>query len=73
MLKQKLKIEQFTGKTFVSIQQNFYATLYLSNMVTFLKMAAHEEIKHQEEGAWRKYRYQTNESALISSLKDPLV
>ena len=72
-LKHKLKIEQFTGKTVVSIQQDFYATLYLSNIVTFFKMAANEEIQKQSDGKRRKYPYQMNESALISSLKDQLV
>ncbi|WP_105177090.1 transposase [Clostridium cagae] len=36
-LKNKLQIENFTGKTQMAVEQDFYATIYLANMVSLAK------------------------------------
>lgn len=42
-------------------------------MVTFSKVVADEEIRLQDKDKELKYEYQTNESMLISKLKDLLI
>lgn len=72
-LKNKLDIETFSGKTVVSILQDFYATLYLSNLVTSIKAETDEIIAKEEEDKDLKYEYKTNENILIGKLKDKLI
>ena len=72
-LKNKLEIENFSGRTLISVQQDFYATMYLSNLVAITKIMSDEEIKKQAKDKELKYKYQTNESRLISQLKDEMI
>lgn len=72
-LKNKLEIENFTGRTLISVQQDFYATMYISNLVSITKIMSDEEIKKQTENKELKYKYQTNESRPISQLKDDMI
>ena len=44
-LKNKLQIENFTGETQIAIEQDFYATLYLSNMAALAKKDANIKIE----------------------------
>ena len=44
--------------------------MYLSNLVAITKIMSDEEIKKQAKDKELKYKYQTNESRLISQLKD---
>lgn len=36
-IKNKLQVENFTGQTVIAIEQDFYATMYLANMVALAK------------------------------------
>ena len=72
-LKNKLEIENFSGRTFISVQQDFYVTMYLSSLIAITKIMSDEEIKKQTKDKELKYEYQTNESRLISQLKDEMI
>lgn len=72
-LKHKLEIENFTGETPIAIEQDFYASMYLSNLVALAKMDADEQIQEKNQTKELKYEYQTNTNILIGKLKDWLV
>ncbi|HEY5589013.1 MAG TPA: IS4 family transposase, partial [Candidatus Paceibacterota bacterium] len=72
-LKNRLQIENFTGETPISIKQDFYATIYLSNMVTLAKMDADIMINEKNKGKDLKYEYKVNTNILIGKLKNSLV
>ena len=72
-IKNKLDIENFSGKTIVTVLQDFYATLFLSNISASIKAEADEEIKEDTAGKELKYEYMTNENILIGKLKDKLI
>jgi hypothetical protein len=72
-IKNKMLIEHFTGKTRISIEQDFYATMYLTNLVAFVKMQSDQLIKESSENKQLKHEYQTNEKMLIGILKDKLI
>ena len=72
-LKSRLQIENFTGDTAISIEQDFYASIYLSNMVALAKNEANEEIKEADQDKNLKYEYKVNTNILIGKLKDSLV
>ena len=73
MLKNKLKIETLSGKTVVSLYQDFYATIFIGNIVSITKMESDEIISDDNDNKELKYEYKTNENVLISKLRDRLV
>jgi len=73
VVKNKLMLENFTGKTCVAIMQDFWATMMLSNLTSFLKIETDEAIGADNKGKGLKYEYQTNTNILIGKLKDNLV
>ena len=46
-IKSKLQIENFTGETPIAIEQDFYATMYLANMVSLAKKDAQQIIEEK--------------------------
>lgn len=72
-LKNKLQIDNFTGDTVIAVEQDFYASIYLSNMVALAKNDANREIAQKTGDKNLKYEYQVNTNILIGKLKDSLV
>ncbi len=72
-LKNKLDIEDFSGKSLLTIQQDFYATLFLSNIAAALKADANDIIREDNAAKSLKHEYIANENILIGKLKDKLV
>jgi len=72
-LKNRLQIENFTGDTKIAVEQDFYASIYLSNMVALAKNEANEKIALNNQDKNLKYEYKVNTNILIGKLKDSLV
>lgn len=72
-LKNRLQIENFTGDTQIAIEQDFYASIYLSNMVAIAKAEANEKIAHKNKDKNLKYEYKVNSNILIGKLRNNLV
>ena len=72
-LKNKIQIENFTGTTKVSIEQDFYASIYLSNMAELARIQNEELLRERNCDKGLKYEYKTNVNLLIGSLKDKFV
>lgn len=72
-IKNKLKLETFSGRTLISVQQDFYATVFIANLVSIAKVMADESIEEMNQEKDLKYDYQVNESMLIGHLKNRLV
>ena len=72
-LKNRLQVENFSGETPIAIEQDFYATMYLSNMVSLAKMDANAIIIEKNKDKTLKYEYKVNTNILIGKLKNSLV
>ena len=72
-LKNKLQLQNFTGDTKIAVEQDFYASMYLSNMVALAKNEADEKIAENNQDKNLKYKYKVNTNILIGKLKDSLV
>lgn len=72
-IKNRLQLENFTGETPIAIQQDFYAAMYLTNMVSLAKMDANVVIEEKNKDKDLKYEYKVNTNVLIGKLKDSLV
>lgn len=68
-IKNKLEIENFTGYSPDAVLQDFYATLFLSNLAGALEFDLHEEIEAAHACPENKYKYRMNLNMTISELK----
>ena len=72
-IKNKLQIESFSGITPVAVLQDFYATMYLSNMAAFTLIDSEASRKETEPDPELMHQYKTNISMAISMLKINLI
>lgn len=72
-IKNKFQVENFTGQTVIAIEQDFYATMYLANMVALAKKDANHVIKEDCKNKNLKFEYKVNTNVLIGKLKDTLI
>lgn len=67
-LKNRLMLEEFTGATTISVFQEFYINLLLSNLSSLIKNQADHAIKISTKST-NKYRYQANRSFILGRVK----
>jgi hypothetical protein len=69
LIKSKLQLENFSGKTKVSVLQDFYATMYLANLVAFSAGVADDMITENDRNKELKYPRQANRNRTIDKLR----
>ncbi|WP_261344000.1 IS4 family transposase [Candidatus Uabimicrobium amorphum] len=67
-IKNRLDLENFTGKTTLSVQQDFYATIYISGLESILIEDA-QDILDQKTSS-NKYPQQVNKSVSFNTIKN---
>jgi hypothetical protein len=72
-LKNKLKIEEFSGYSNQSILQDFYSTLFVSNIQTLIENEINEEVEKKIETKKIKYQYKINTSLSYGFMKDRIL
>jgi hypothetical protein len=72
-IKNKLDIENFSGKLVNNIRQDFFATMLLTNLATDFFNEAQEEVEKEQKRKRNKYRYKVNVNHLIGVLKDRFI
>lgn len=72
-LKNRLEIEKFTGTNKIAIEQDFYASIYISNMIELVRSQKNDSIKQHNKLKGLKYEYQTNLNILAGAFKDKFV
>lgn len=72
-LKNKMKIEAFSGTTSISVLQDFYATMFLTNLIAFAEKDCEAELEAINTSRERKYEYRINTTMAIASVKDSFV
>jgi hypothetical protein len=69
-IKMKLEVEKFSGRTEVTIRQDFYITMMLSNVIAVASREAQPVVDRAREGKNNKYRYRVNKNHAIGTFKD---
>lgn len=69
--KNKLQLEQFSGHSVWSIEQDFYATTFVSNLQCIIEKQCEPYVKNISKN--RKYDYQINKNVSIGSMKNKIV
>jgi hypothetical protein len=72
-IKKKLEVENFSGRLVDNIRQDFYASMYLSNIAGGLYEEAQEIVEEEQRGKENKWEYQVNVNHEIGVLKDRLI
>lgn len=72
-LKNRLEIENFSGSNKIAIEQDFYASMYLSNMIELSRANNDEKIKEENKEKNLKYEYKTNFNVLVGVMKDNFI
>ena len=72
-LKNKLTIEDFSGQSVLAVEQDYYATVTVANLVSILMFDNREEIEAYNASEPRKYAYKQNVNTTIGLLKDELL
>jgi hypothetical protein len=73
IIKNKLQIENYSGVTPVAILQDFYATMFLSNVIAIAQITTDAKIKERQKGKQLKYEHKTNVNILIGTIKDEVI
>jgi hypothetical protein len=73
LVKNKLQLENFTSRTVDGVEQDFYAVMYLTNVVAAAAHDAQPQADAARLGKKNKYEYNVNINELIGILKDNLV
>ncbi|KUO77324.1 MAG: hypothetical protein APF77_19480 [Clostridia bacterium BRH_c25] len=72
-LKNKFQIENFSGIKPLIIEQDFHATLLLSNIASIFEQEAEDELKEDNKKKNLKYEYKINKNILVGKLKNSLI
>jgi hypothetical protein len=72
-VKNKLEIENFTRRSVQAIEQDFYATMYLTNAASVACWEAQYSADSQRAEKENKYDYQINVNHTVGVLKDRLI
>ena len=69
-LKSKFQLENFSGKTEVSVLQDFYATVYLAGFAAICAAEADKLIADNDKNKSLKYPRKSNQNHTIAKLRD---
>ncbi len=72
-IKNKLKIEKYTGKLPIYVYQDIYAQVLVYNQVQDMMNEGNEEIKKRNKEKKLKYEYQINENKAIGLFKEQFI
>lgn len=72
-LKNRMLVENFSGKKPITLEQDFYAALLCSNIVAIIKKIIDYQIEKENLLKELKHRYQANRSYLIGVVIDHIV
>ncbi|SHI92394.1 hypothetical protein SAMN02745975_00901 [Geosporobacter subterraneus DSM 17957] len=73
LLKNGIKLEKFTGDTDRAVQQDFYASIYISNLASIMIADAQEEYDKLHQNSQKKHEYKINQRMAIAYLKEDLL
>ncbi len=72
-LKNKLELENMSGRRVVTTYQDFWAKLDLANTTSALEFATNEAIEEKTAGTDNKYKQTTNENRLLTKFSDSYI
>ena len=71
LLKNRLLLENFTGKTVEAVEQDFHATIYISGLETLLTQEANQKL--QAKSLTNRYPQKVNQSVSFNAIKNNVI
>ncbi len=72
-IKNKLAVENFSGRTVNSIRQDFFISMYMSNVIAVACWEAQADVDDERELKDNKYTYHVNVNHAIGTFKDRFI
>ena len=72
-IKNKLEAENFSGRTFNAIRQDFFITMFMTNVASVARWEAQKTVDAVQNQKENKYDYHVNASHAIGTLKDRFI
>jgi len=72
-IKNKLEVENFSGRTLNAVRQDFFITMYMANVTAIAYWEAQNDIDEQNAQKDNKYQYHVNVNHIIGTLKDRFI
>ena len=72
-VKNKLAMENFSGRTVTAVKQDFFITMFMSNIISIACWEVQVDVDKEQEGKDNKYTYHVNVSHAIGTLKDRFI
>jgi hypothetical protein len=73
VIKEKLQVENFSSLSVDGVKQEFYAAMYMANLVSATAFDVQSQIEETRIDKENKYDYKVNLNELIGILKDNIV
>jgi len=70
-LKNQIEVENFTGLSKITIEQDFFANMFIANLQSIIIKDAKEELQKESKG--NKYEYKINRNLSLSYMKDRII
>lgn len=67
------EIENFSGKSKIAIEQDFYATIFACNISALLMLEAQDEVEEANSEKKLKYKYKINRNILVGTVKNEIL
>jgi len=71
VLKLRAEVENWSGKSTLAVQQDFYAKIFTTNLTVILTQPAQTQVTHQSQT--KRYAYRVNFAYALSIMKDTVV
>lgn len=71
VMKCRIEIENFTGKSVLSVYQDFHARIFSKNLTAMLAFPTRQDIEQNGQG--KRHQYQLNFTQAVSKMKDTIV
>jgi len=72
-IKNKLEVENFSGRTINAIMQDFFISMYMSNVIAVARWDAQADVDEERELKDNKYSYHVNSNHAIGAFKDRFI
>jgi hypothetical protein len=72
-IKNKLEVENFSGRTDNAIRQDFFVSMFMSNIITIASWEAQVTVDACREDKVNKYDYHVNRNQAIGAFKDHFI
>ncbi len=70
LLKVRMQLSNYSGKTSNSVRQDFFAKIFMMNMCSIMSFPIAQKIKSENQSGKTKHPQQLNKTSIVSTLKE---